>query len=153
MIFVTQQGQADAEKARREREQPGCSLDEAEAAAAARQTLEGHVVARDEDQAAGGAYESRGVTDGPGPRDALEPGQFAPRDFQRGPLTEGHAAVSPGHEPPNRQVPVMPPGTAVAAGGPADIPHVDLSASQARAGTPDAAAFASVLSRPEPRRG
>ena len=114
------QGGGTAEKAR---EQPGCSLDEAEAAAAAHEAPGGRVVARDEGQ---------GMTEGPGPRDVFEPGQHGPRDFRRGPLTEGRAAVSPGHEAPDLRVPVMPPGTAEAVRVPG-IDHVDLTGSRTMA--------------------
>lgn len=95
MIFVTEQGQADAAKA--------------------------------------SAYEAQGMTDGPGPRDVPEPGQLSPHDYRRGLLTEGLAAASPGHELPDCPVPVLPPGTATADGGPPDVPHIDLTRSRTTA--------------------
>jgi hypothetical protein len=67
------------------------------------------------------AYQDVGAYEGPG--EYMPPGQIAAQRFNHPYLGEGHAAVSPQHEPPNT-MPAQAPTAPV-------LRHVDLSGSQA----------------------
>jgi hypothetical protein len=118
--LAAEKGAKGGKKDRRERE------DREDGRTGADHMAEGAMnsMAEDEDCDGDGtlkSYEDVGITEGPGRY--VTPGQITAQQFQREPLGEGQAAVSPQHEPPNAmpaQAPTAP------------VPrHVDLSGSQA----------------------
>jgi hypothetical protein len=131
-------GAPDVTKARRPKRRDG------EPATMAHEQAEGTMDGLEDDHvAAPGAakgYEHLGIGSPGRPMYPGEPIQGP--DFRRGPITGGHAALSPGHEPPNTapvpegsiraqdfQRPALAEGHAAVT--PSRVPHVDLSGSRA----------------------